>query len=129
MKNTFLLLLTLAGLTSFGQYSLTFCEDVGEGGKPVTESRVFMVDQSGGVMKMLLRADEKISTPQVEYRVFYIDDDGSEAEISRLKQKVETNWNFAWKEVVFYDPGSYKVKVYTDKGTYITSANVTIKKQ
>ena len=117
------------GLSGYAQYSLTFCEDVAQGGKPVTESRVFMVDQSGGVMKMLLKADEKITAPNVEYRVIYIDDDGSETEVTRMRQKVEATWNYVWKEVVFYDPGAYKVKVYSDKGTYLTSANLTIKKQ
>lgn len=120
------ILLFFAG-TGYSQYSLVFCEDVTPEGKPTMVSNSFMVDGGGGVLKFLLRADDKINTDQLDFRIFYISETGMEEEISRMPQKVETNWNYAWKEVVMFDPGTYRVKIYTGKGTYLTSANLSVK--
>ncbi len=111
------------------QYSLTFCEDVNQEGKAQMASNSFMVDQSGGVLKFLVKADDKFNTEQMEFRIFYINDAGKEEEVTRMPQKVESAWNYAWKEVVFFDPGTYKIKVYTGKGTYLTSSNLSIKQR
>lgn len=128
MKKLFVSALFLAG-TYFAQaqYSLTFCEDVNGEGRPQMSSNSFMVDQDGGVLKFLLKADDRFNTEGMEFRIFLLNDAGKEEEITRMPQKVDNTWNFAWKEVVFFDPGNYKVKVYTAKGTYLTSANLTIK--
>ena len=109
------------------QYTLNFCEDVSKEGKPVMVSNQFMVDGDGGVLKFLVRSDDKFNTSQLDFRIYYITDGGLEEEIERLPQAVQTDWNFAWKEMVVYDPGVYRVKVFTDKGTYLTSANLTVK--
>lgn len=109
------------------QYSLVFCEDVTPEGKPTMVSNSFMVDGDGGVLKFLMRADEKINTDQLDFRVYYVNEGGTEEEISRMPQKVSSDWNYAWKEVVMFDPGTYRVKVYTGKGTYLTSANLSVK--
>lgn len=129
MRNCILLLLLLAGISLQAQYTLQFCEDVNTEGKPQMLSNSFMVGEDGGVMKFLARADEKFNTDGIEFRIYYLNETGKEEEISRMPQKVQTDWNFAWKEVVFFDPGNYKVKLYTAKGTYLTSANLNIKKQ
>ncbi|MFN8299794.1 MAG: hypothetical protein U0T75_11865 [Chitinophagales bacterium] len=128
MKKLFVSALFLAG-TYFAQaqYSLTFCEDVNGEGRAQMSSNSFMVDQDGGVLKFLLKADDRFNTEGMEFRIFLLNDAGKEEEITRMPQKVDNTWNFAWKEVVFFDPGNYKVKVYTAKGTYLTSANLTIK--
>lgn len=122
---SFLLLLLFS--MGYSQYSLVFCEDVTADGKPTMVSNSFMVDGAGGVLKFLLRADDKINTDQLDFRIFYMNESGTEEEISRMPQKVETNWNYAWKEVVMFDPGTYRVKIYTGKGTYLTSANLSVK--
>lgn len=109
------------------QYTLTFCEEVNDAGRPNMSSNSFVVDGNGGVLKFLARADDKFNTADIEFRVFYLNDAGKEEEITRMPQKVESTWNYAWKEVVFFDPGVYKVKVYTSKGTYLTSSNLNIK--
>lgn len=121
------LLMSVFSFSAQAQYSLIFCEDVTAEGKPTVISNSFMVDDDGGVLKFLLKTDEKINTDNIDFRIFYVNDSGKEEEISRMPQKVDASWNFAWKEVVFFDPGNYKIKVYTGKGTYLTSANLNIK--
>lgn len=117
----------LALLPVSAQYTLQFCEDVNTEGKPTMVSNSFLVDQDGGVLKFLCKTEDKFNTDQLEFRVFYINESGNEENILKLPQKIEPNWNFAWKELVFFDPGSYRVKVYTGSGTYLTSANLNIK--
>lgn len=129
MKTLCTLLFCSIMATGFAQYSLTFCEDVNNEGKPQMVSNSFMVDNDGGVLKFLLKADDKINTSDIEFRIFYVNDAGKEEEITRMPQKIDASWNYAWKEVVFFDPGNYKVKVYTAKGTYLTAANLNIKQQ
>jgi hypothetical protein len=114
---------------SSAQYSLTFCENVNDAGKPLHPSNLFMVSPSGSALKVLLKADEGFKTDKMDFKIYYINDSGKEEEISKLPQKVEPKWNYTWKEVVFFDPGSYRVKVYDGKGGYITSANVSVKQQ
>ena len=127
-KILFTLIVCIAAvLPVSAQYTLQFCEDVNSEGKPTMVSNSFLVDQDGGVLKFLCKTEEKFNTDQLEFRVFYINESGNEENILKLPQKVESNWNFAWKEMVFFDPGSYRVKVYTGSGTYLTSANLNIK--
>ncbi len=128
MKKFFPIILLLASCQIVqAQYSLVFCEDVTPEGKPTMVSNSFMVDGAGGVLKFLLRSDDKLNTEQLDFRIFYMNDSGIEEEISRMPQKVGSDWNYVWKEVVMFDPGTYKVKVYTGKGTYLTSANLSVK--
>jgi len=121
----FLVLAKLSG----AQYSLTFCEDVTSAGKPVMVSNQFMVDAEGGVLRFLVRSDEKFNTDKLDFRIYYVGDAGSEEEILRIPQQVQTDWGYAWKEMVMFDPGMYRIKVYNGKGSYLTSANVTIKQR
>jgi len=121
-----LLLLAKAGSA---QYSLTFCENVNDEGKAVHASNSFMVSPNGSALKFLVKADDGLKTENMDFKIFYINDSGKEEEISKLPQKVEPGWNFTWKEVVFFDSGNYRIKVYNSKGTYLTSANVNVKQQ
>jgi hypothetical protein len=122
-------LIILVALIKLGsaQYSLTFCENVSDDGKPSKTSNSFMVAHGGSSLKFLLKADNKLNSDNMEFRIFYINDSGKEEEVSKLPQKVEPTWNYAWKEVVFFDPGIYRVKVYNSKGSYLTSANLSVK--
>jgi hypothetical protein len=126
MLPVLLLLLAQAGIA---QYSLTFCEDVNTDGKAMMPSNSFMISKDGSAMKLLLKSDEKIKTDQMEFKIFYVNESGKEEEVSQLPAKVEPNWNYVWKEIVFFDPGNYRVKVYTSGGTYLTSTNLNLKQQ
>ena len=103
------------------QYSLTFCENVNDAGKPLHPSNFFMVSPNGSALKVLVKADEGFKTDKMDFKIFYINDTGKEEEISKMAQKLDPKWTFAWKELVFFDPGNYRVKVYDSKGDYLTS--------
>ncbi len=130
MKKLLFLLVLVAGFNlSYAQYSLTFCEDVSPEGKAQMVSNSFMVDGSGGVLKFLVKTEDKFNTDQLDFRIYYVNESGAEEELERLAQKIDASWNFAWKEMVLFDPGNYRVKIYTGKGTYLTSANLNVKKK
>jgi hypothetical protein len=121
-----LLVLVLSGSA---QYSLTFCENVNDDGKALHASNSFMISPNGSALKFLVKAEDGFKTDNMDFKIFYINDSGKEEEISKLPQKVQPNWNYTWKEVVFFDSGTYRVKVYDSKGTYLTSANISVKQQ
>ena len=128
MKKYFLLVVFfLFAKLGSAQYSLVFCEDVNSEGKPEMVSNSFMVDGDGGVLKFLLKTEDYFNTDKLDFRVFYLSEEGTEEEISRLPQRVLPTWNFAWKEMVMFDPGNYRVKVFTGSGTYLTSANLNVR--
>lgn len=130
MKKFTTLLILLAFIKIAGaQYSLTFCEDVTNTGKPVMVSNQFMVDAEGGVLRFLVRTDDKFNTDKLDFRIYYVADAGAEEEILRIPQQVQADWGYAWKEMVMFDPGMYRIKVYNGSGNYLTSANVTIKQR
>jgi len=114
-------------LWGHAQYSLTFCESSNPEGKATTSANSFMISKTGSALKFLLKADEKLNTDQMDFKIYYINDSGSEEEISKLPQTVDPTWNYAWKEVVFFDPGNYRVKVYNSRGYYLTSANLNVR--
>ncbi len=126
-KYILILAMFLIGTSAYSQYTLVFCEDVTEEGKPVTVSNQFMVDRDGGALRILLRTDGKLNTDKLDFKIFFVGENGVEEEITKLSQATETDWNFVWKEIVMYDPGMYRVKVYNSKGTYLTSANLTLR--
>ena len=126
-KYVLILAMFLIGTSAYSQYTLVFCEDVTEEGKPVTVSNQFMVDRDGGALRILLRTDGKLNTDKLDFKIFFVGENGTEEEITKLSQATEADWNFVWKEIVMYDPGMYRVKVYNSKGTYLTSANLTLR--
>lgn len=129
-KASFILALFAATLTVSAQYSLTFCKEVsteGKADKPTTT--ITTTGNESSPVKILVKGDDKLNFNEVEYRIYFVDETGKETEVSKLPQIIEPNWDFAWKKVTFYDPGTYRVKVYNDKGTYLTSANLSVKKQ
>lgn len=124
-KGIFVFGLLLASYAGFSQYSLTFCKEVsteGKADKPSTS-----VNTNDSEVKILVKSDNKLNATGVEYRIFYVDQNGKETEVSKLPQYTEPEWDFAWKKVTFYNAGTYRVKVYDDKGTYLTSANLSVK--
>ncbi len=126
-KYLLVMALFMLGSTAYSQYSLVFCEDVTEEGKPVTVSNQFMVDRDGGALRMLARTDANFNTDKIEFRIYFVGDNGIEEEVARMAQNIEPDWGFVWKEIVMYDPGMYRVKLYNSKGTYLTSANLTLR--
>jgi hypothetical protein len=129
-KGFFVIVLFIATQTVFAQYTLTFCKEVSTEGKADNPTTTITTNGSESTpVKILVKGDEKLNANEVEYRIFFVDETGKETEVSKLPQIIEPNWDFAWKKVTFYDAGTYRVKVFNDKGIYLTSANLNVKKQ
>lgn len=128
MKYLLLLGLTFLLMPANAQVALSFCEEVTDAGQPHMSSNSFMVDGDGGVMKMYIKADNKLNTSQVDFKVYYLNN-AKEEEVGHFTQKTEPAWNYAWKEVAFFEPGNYRVKAYASDGSYLTSANLIVKKK
>ena len=128
-KYSLAIILGLLVKLSSAQFSLAFCEDVTSDGKPTRSSNSFLVGTNGSALKCLLKVEGKLNTEQIDYRIYIINEAGKEEELLRMPQKVQPDWNYTWKELVFFDPGIYRVKIYNDKGAYLTSANLSVKKQ
>ncbi len=129
-KGFFVIALFIASQAAFAQYSLTFCKEVSTEGKADNPTTTITTNGSeSNPVKILVKGDEKLNAQEVEYRIYFVDENGKETEVSKLPQIIEPHWEFAWKKVTFYDPGTYRVKVYNDKGVYLTSANLNVKKQ
>lgn len=88
----------------------------------------FMVSDRGGVLRFMVRGDEELNMDSIKYQLYFINQGGDEEFVTEFMQNVEPGWNYAWKEVVFFDPGNYRVKVIDSKDSYLTSANLTIKR-
>jgi hypothetical protein len=131
MKKVFFILsLFIATQGAFAQYTLTFCKEVSTEGKADNPTTTITTNgNESNPVKILVKSDEKLNAQEVEYRIYFVDESGKETEVVKLPQIIEPNWEFAWKKVTFYDPGTYRVKVYNDKGVYLTSANLNVKKQ
>lgn len=112
---------------SAAQYSLTFCESVSADGVPQKAAISFAQKSAGNPVNLFVKADEGFDTDQVKFTIYFMNAEGNEEEILKLPQTVEPGWNYIWKEVQLFNAGTYRVKVYNAKGTYLTSANVTIK--
>jgi hypothetical protein len=69
----------------------------------------------------MLKNERGLGTTKVVYKIFRLGEDGSENFNNTIEQDVQQNWNYAWEEAVFYDPGTYKVMVYdqSDHGDLI----------
>lgn len=112
---------------SHAQYSLVFCESIGAESKPLKVSNLFSLPKNGGLIDFYVKADERFNTNQLSFVIYYVNAEGNEEELVKLPQKIEASWNYAWKEVVLFNAGTYRVKVYNQRGTYLTSANLNIK--
>lgn len=129
-KVFFIAALFLFANATHAQYTLTFCKEVSTEGKAdAASTTVTTAGNEGNPVKILVKSDDKLNTDEMEYRIYFVDESGKESEVTKLPQIVEPSWDFAWKKVTFYDPGMYRVKVYNQKGVYLTSANLNVKKQ
>ncbi|MDB5281449.1 MAG: hypothetical protein JWO06_524 [Bacteroidota bacterium] len=94
------------------QTSIKFCVEVEQQGKCQSQSSEFTIGKEGGTISFLLMNQRGIGATNVMYRIFKLEDNGTETYSSTVEQKIEKNWTYAWQDVVFYDEGTYKVKVF-----------------
>ena len=110
----------------FGSFSATFsqevifCESVDDNGNPNNASTVFTIPQKGGYLDVLVKGIK--DTKHVAYIISF-----NNQYDNTITQNTEVNWDWCWKEITFYDPGNYLIKVYDDKNSFVASGNVRIK--
>ena len=109
--------------------SLYFCESVDKDGYALNESNSFVIGSNGGYFDFLVRMPYDLRSYYINYDIYEVKNDGTEQFSSTIRQDSQPDWQFFWKEVTFYDAGTYKIYVYDDNDYLITSATVKVKKQ
>ncbi len=124
-----ILLLTLGN--AYAQTSLKFCVDVGKEGTCKTQTSEFTISKDGGTISFLLKGVKALGLTDVSYKIYKLEDNGQETFSSTITQKLDSAWTYAWEEAVFYDAGTYKVKVFDNTGeeTFICSNILKIFRQ
>jgi hypothetical protein len=115
--------------TSSKAQSLYFCESVDKDGYAINESNTFIIGSNGGYFDFLVRMPYDLRSYYVNYDIYEVEYDGTEKFNNTIRQDSQPDWQFFWKEVTFYDPGTYKIYVYDDDDYLITSSTVKVKKQ
>lgn len=117
MKTTLLsVLCMLMACVGTAQTSLKFCVEAGKDGNCKSKSTDFTISSAGGTITFMLKNDKGLSVSKVAYKIYRLTEDGKENYNTTIEQDVQGNWNYAWEEAVFYDPGTYKVMVYKASG-------------
>lgn len=119
-----ILLFVFAGNSS--SQSLQFCEDVNSDGVPIKASTVFNISSKGGYLKFLTTLPYRVGTSTVSYEIYRVNSDGTENFDTSIKQDVDPSWTWFWKEVTFYDSGTFNVYVYDSDRNFLASSQLTI---
>jgi hypothetical protein len=134
MKRLQLLSLLFFVIISFAAHdlsaqSLYFCEEVDDDGFAVNESSVFNIPDDGGYLYFLVRMGRgnEVDCNEVLFDIYKVDSDGEEKFDNTIYQDVEPDWNWFYKQITFYDRGTYKVYVYDEDWQFLTSSTVKIK--
>lgn len=109
--------------------SLYFCEAVDKDGYAINESNTFVIGKNGGYFDLLVRLPYELKSYYVNYDIYEVRADGSEQFSTTVRQDAQPEWEFFWKEMTFYDEGTYKIYVYDDNDYLLTSSSVKVKKQ
>lgn len=89
-----------------------FCVQVDSAGNCIKPAKEFGIGIDGGTLSFLLRNEKGIKDTIVRYKIYYLDESGNETLTRTFEQNTEADWTYSWQDVVFYDSGTYKVKVY-----------------
>lgn len=114
--------------TASSAQTLYFCESVDKGGNPVNSSNSFLIGNNGGYFNLLVKLPYELRSYYVNYDVYKVSSDGKEEFNTTMRQDAQPSWEFFWKEMTFYEEGTYKVYVYDDDDYLITSSIVKVKK-
>lgn len=94
------------------QTRLQFCVQVDSAGTCIKPAKEFGISMDGGTLSFMLRNDRGLKDTLMRYKIYFLDESGNEKLSQTIEQRTKTDWTFAWQDVVFYDAGTYKVKVY-----------------
>jgi hypothetical protein len=125
----FFVLFTIASFNDAFSQTLYFCEGVDDDGYAINDATTFNIPDDGGYLYFLVRLgrDREINCDEVLFDIYKVDSRGKETFDNTIYQDVEPDWNWFWKQVTFYDNGTYKVYVYDEDWKFLTSGTVKIK--
>ena len=106
--------------------SLYFCEGVDDDGYPKNDATSFTIGSSGGYLYMLVRTNYDVNTEHVYFDIYKVDRNGRETYYDTLEMDTESNWNWFWKKITFYNSGNYNVYVADEDDYPICSGSVRI---
>lgn len=107
--------------------TIYFCEGVDDDGYPITESNTFYINKSsGGYLYFLTRMPYEIGCYEISYDIYKVQG-GKETYSTTIYQDVEPNWTWFWKQVTFYEKGTYKIYLYDEDSYLLASATLYIK--
>lgn len=123
-----LLFFWITGLRTTAQVNVQFCVQVNDSGNCVKPSSEFYISKEGGTISMLLKSETNFTFTKVRYKLYTLNEDGTETHDYTVEQRISTDWDYAWQDVIFYEPGQYKVKVFlpNDEETFLCSAILKI---
>lgn len=102
----------LFGYSLFSQSTLKFCVEAGKGDSCLHPTTEFDVSKDGGTVSLFVKPEDSIGVAKLVYRIYFVDAYANEKEVQTIEQSTQPEWTYAWQDVVFYDPGTYKVKVF-----------------
>jgi hypothetical protein len=120
-----ILLISAASSFSLAQ-ELYFCEGVDEDGYPVNESSVFTISDEGGYLYALVRLPYEVDCSSVSLIVYKVNSRGKETYDNTINIDVKRNWVWFWKQITFYNDGTYKFYVYDCDDYLLASGEVEI---
>ena len=112
--------LLVVAKTSYSQ-TMYFCESVDGDGYPVGESSVFNISSSGGYLDVLVRLPYELGTKSVSYEIYH---DG--VYDNTIYQDAQRNWAWFYKQITFYQSGSYQIYAVDGNGQTLCSKTLTI---
>ncbi len=102
--------------------SMYFCEDVDKDGYAISESSVFNIGSNGGYLDVLVRLPYEVACRSVRYELYL-----NGKYNTTIYQDTERNWVWFYKQITFYDSGTWDVYVYDCYDSQLTSGSVRIK--
>jgi hypothetical protein len=115
---------------SKAQTTFEVCVDADKDGNCITKSKEFVVDAgAGGTIAFIVKNEVGLGTTTIKFKIYRVNNYGVERFDSEVDTKVQKADIWAVQDVTFYDPGTYKVKVYTLYDSFIANELITIIKK
>lgn len=115
-------ILAYAGFTALCQTTLNFCTAVDKDYCYFNNTQfISPIDSAQALIFIMVRNPNGFNTSGLIYKIFSIDKNGEEKNLTTLTQESETDWTWAWKSFLFPTPGKYVVKLYNRENQLLKS--------
>lgn len=125
MKKYILLVVLLLGYHISQAQQLVFCKEVDKEGFANGQDSSFIL-KSGEQIVFYLSDRKDLNTTKLNYEIYSVNDRGTERYDNTIEQKIEPDWRWAWKGIIFYRAGTYEIKVLNADNEKIASGRVKI---